>query len=53
MHLAHKGRSRAERLNALIRHLFVLQVKFGFVLDTFWISTHDNYLYGRHSLEFG
>ena len=41
---AAKGRSRADRLNALLRHLFVLQIRFDFVLNPFWISTTDNWL---------
>lgn len=41
---AAKGRSKAQRLNSLVRHLFALQIAFDFVLDTFWISTSDNYL---------
>ena len=41
---ASKGRSSAHRLNTLLKELFVLQVQHGFVLITFWISTHDNIL---------
>ena len=41
---AKKGRSAAPRLNTLLKELFVLQVQHGFVLNTFWISTDDNFL---------
>ena len=41
---AKKGRSKAHRLNTLLKELFVLQIQYGFVLNTFWISTDDNYL---------
>ena len=37
-----KGRSKAERLNNLVKELFLLMVQFCFVLDLQWISTHDN-----------
>ena len=37
-----KGRSRAQRLNDLLRELFVLMIEFGFVISWLWISTHDN-----------
>ena len=62
---AAKGRSGVEVLNELMRHLFVLQVKYEFVLAPFWISTVDNslsdhlsrgreqaFLHGVHSSEF-
>ena len=39
-----KGRSGAPRLNVLLRGLFVLQVKYTFILDSFWLSTHANFL---------
>ena len=39
-----KGRSGVERLNELMRHLFIVQQKFGFVLAPFWISSEDNFL---------
>jgi hypothetical protein len=39
-----KGRSGVERLNELMKELFVLQVKYGFILSPFWISTVDNFL---------
>lgn len=38
------GRSRAERLNEHLRHLFVLQVRREFVLQTYWLNTDENYL---------
>ena len=41
---AEKGRSRAERLNTILKSLFALQVRYVFILQPFWISTHDNYL---------
>ena len=39
-----KGRSGVERLNELMKHLFVAQVRHNFVLAPFWISTTDNFL---------
>ena len=39
---AAKGRSKAERLNSLVQELFLLMIKFDFVLHVIWISTHDN-----------
>jgi hypothetical protein len=39
-----KGRSGVERLNELMKHLFILQVKYGFILAPFRISSADNYL---------
>ena len=41
---AAKGRSKAHRLNTLLKELFVLQIQHGFVLCTFWISSEDNFL---------
>ena len=41
---AAKGRSNAQRLNDLLRHLFILQVRYGFVLQPFWLCSEDNYL---------
>ena len=38
------GRSRAPRLNDLLRALFVLQIKHGFVLLPYWLGTKENYL---------
>ena len=37
-----KGRSRVARLNDLLKELFLLMVKYRFVIDWNWISTHDN-----------
>ena len=37
-----KGRSKAERLNGLLKDLFLLMLKFRFVIDWHWISTDDN-----------
>ena len=37
-----KGRSRAHRLNDLLRELFGLMIKFGFVIAWTWIATDDN-----------
>ena len=37
-----KGRSRAKRLNDLLRELFGLMIKFGFVIAWTWIATDDN-----------
>ena len=39
---AEKGRSKVERLNCLLREAFALQVHGTFVVETYWISTHDN-----------
>ena len=39
---AASGRSRAPRLNGLLRPLFNLQVQGTFILDPFWLSTTDN-----------
>lgn len=39
-----KGRSKAARLNTLLKELFVLQIRDGFIAGTYWLSTHDNYL---------
>ena len=37
-----KGRSRAHRLNDLLRELFALMLQFGFVITWTWIATDDN-----------
>ena len=37
-----KGRSRVERLNSLVKELFLLMIKFDFIVHLIWISTHDN-----------
>ena len=37
-----KGRSRVARNNGLMRSMFVCQIRFGFVLMPYWLSTHDN-----------
>ena len=37
-----KGRSLAVRLNNLLRELFMLQVAYEFIIEWWWISTHDN-----------
>ena len=37
-----KGRSRANRLNDLLRELFALMLQFGFVITWTWIATDDN-----------
>ena len=39
-----RGRSRAPRLNDLLRGLFVLQVQHDFVLSSFWLSSEANAL---------
>ena len=39
-----RGRSRATRLNDLLKALFVRQVQGGFILDSFWLSSEDNEL---------
>ena len=41
---AAKGRSKAPRLNLILRGVFTLQIKHNFILQTFWISTTDNFL---------
>lgn len=41
---AEKGRSRAERLNLLLKRLFILQIKGNFVLRYFWLSSEQNHL---------
>ena len=38
----HKGRSKAPRLNAILRELFLLATRYECVFETHWISTHDN-----------
>ena len=37
-----KGRSRASRLNDLIKELFFLMLKYEFIIEWLWISTNDN-----------
>ena len=37
-----KGISKVERLNVLLRELFVLSVKYHCVFEPIWISTHSN-----------
>ena len=39
---ATKGRSRAQRLNDLLRRLFALSLKFECIFEFHWLSTHDN-----------
>jgi hypothetical protein len=39
-----KSRSKAPRLNVLIREIFALQVRFQCILETFWLSSEDNEL---------
>ena len=39
---AAKGRSKAERLNSLVQELFLLMIKYDFILHVIWISTNDN-----------
>ena len=38
----YKGRSKAPRLNVILRELFVLAAKYECVFEPHWISTHDN-----------
>ena len=38
----YKGRSKALRLNVILRQLFLLSVKYDCVFEPHWISTHDN-----------
>ena len=38
----YKGRSKASRLNIILRELFLLSVKYDCVFEPHWISTHDN-----------
>ena len=42
-----KGRSRAERLNEILRDIFMLQMQFGFVILSYWLCSEDNLL-GDH-----
>jgi hypothetical protein len=37
-----KGRSRAPRLNELVKELFLLMVRYSFVIDWIWLSSEDN-----------
>ena len=39
---AAKGRSKAERLNSLVQELFLLMIKYDFILHVIWIGTNDN-----------
>ena len=41
---AAKGRSKVERLNALVRELFALMIQFHCILMFFWLSSEDNLL---------
>ena len=41
---AEKGRSRAARLNDILRGLFVVQIQHSFILEPFWLSSEDNFL---------
>lgn len=38
----YKGRSKASRLNIILRQLFLLSVKYDCIFEPHWISTHDN-----------
>ena len=38
----YKGRSKAPRLNVILRRLFALSVEYDCVFEPHWISTHDN-----------
>ena len=38
------GRSRVERLNVLLKELFMLQIVYNFVIEWFWIDTNSNKL---------
>ena len=41
---AEAGRSRASRLNDVLRGTFVLQLQHNFILGPYWLSSEDNYL---------
>ena len=41
---AHKGRSKVDRLNVLVRELFALMLRFECVIDFYWLSSADNLL---------
>jgi len=41
---AEKGRSRVERLNSLVRELFMLQVKYHFIFWYYWLPSKANFL---------
>ncbi len=38
----HKGRSKAPRLNVILRELFVLATRYECIFETHWIATNDN-----------
>ena len=38
------GRSRVERLNVLLKELFMLQIVYNFIIEWFWIDTNSNKL---------
>ena len=40
----HKGRSKAPRLNIILRQLFVLSVKHECIFETHWLASKDNVL---------
>ena len=39
-----KGRSKVERLNVLLKELFMAQILYGFIIVWEWIDTHSNRL---------
>ena len=41
---AEKGRSRAQRINLLLKRLFVLMVSNRMIYEFYWLSTHVNSL---------
>lgn len=41
---AEAGRSKAPRLNDVLRGTFVLQLQHNFILGPYWLSSEDNYL---------
>ena len=41
---AEKGRSKAARLNDILRGCFTIQIKYEFILEPYWLSSEDNYL---------
>lgn len=41
---AEAGRSRADRLNDLLRGSFVLQLQYNFILAPYWLASAENYL---------
>ena len=41
---AEKGKSKAPRLNNILRGCFTIQIKEEFIIEPYWLSSEDNYL---------